>query len=101
MHSLQIKTCDQRLLNIAVPDVMSVYMYNSCTGSELQAWTHYFSLPVLKGILPIVYLRHWSLVVGSLQIRSSDCITPHELATATTLLKEFYEKFPELYGIYP
>ena len=65
-------------------------------GSELQAWVLYFSLPVLEGILPVVYKRHWSLLVGALHILSSDAIS---VVTAEELLLEFYNKFPDLYGI--
>ena len=68
-------------------------------GSELQAWALYFSLPVLEGILPVVYKRHWSLLVGALHILSSDAISAAELVTAEELLLEFYNKFPDLYGI--
>ena len=70
------------------------------TGSELQAWALYFSLPVLEGILPVVYLRHWGLVVGALHILSSDAISAAELDTAEKFLLEFYKKFPELYSKY-
>lgn len=67
-------------------------------GSELQTWTLYFSLPVLAGILPLIYVQHWALLVGALHILSSDSITPEELSTAETLLQEFYNKFADLYG---
>ena len=56
------------------------------TGSELQTWALHFSLPVLKDILPLVYLRHWGLLVGALHIVSSDTA---ELGTAEKPLLEF------------
>jgi hypothetical protein len=73
--------------------------YLNITGSELQAWALYFSLPVLEGILPVVYLRHWGLFVGALHIVSSDEISGAELDTAEKLLLEFYDKFPDLYSM--
>ena len=74
---------------------------NVHTGSELQAWILYFSLPVLKEILPLPYLQHLSLLVGSLQIFNADCITPEDMTVASALLAEFYTKFPQLYGNLP
>jgi hypothetical protein len=95
-----LSTCDARLLKISVPDSVSrvpktLFDYMHWKGSELQAWVLYFSLPVLEGLLPVVYLRHWGLVVGALHILSSDAA---ELDTAEKLLLEFYKKFPELYS---
>ena len=63
-------------------------------GSELQALALYFSLPVLEGILPVVYMRHWSLLVGALHMLSSDAISAAELVTAEDLLLEFYKIIP-------
>ena len=50
--------------------------------------------------ISLVYIRHWSLLVASLQILSADSITPQEMSTASALLLEFYRKCPELYGMH-
>ena len=46
---------------------ITYYQIKCFAGSKLQAWTLYFSLLVLKGQLPLAYIHHWSLLIGSLQ----------------------------------
>ena len=70
----------------------------SFTGSEHRSWLLYYSLPVLKDILPLPYLKNYNLLVASLYILSSDHITPGDLQNCEEWLKEFYKRFEELYG---
>ena len=66
------------------------------TGSELQEWTLYFSLPVLKDTLPLVYIQHWALFVGALHILGADSISLADLCITDDLLQE---SFTDFYGI--
>jgi hypothetical protein len=61
-----ITLCDQRLKSIRPPDVISrqirsISEYAHWKGSEFKSWLLYYSMPVLRGILPPVYLAHYSI----------------------------------------
>lgn len=67
-------------------------------GSELRNWLMFYSLPVLKDILPNPYLTHYALLVTGVVLLSSESITTEDIATARSALNTFYDKFPDLYG---
>ena len=67
-------------------------------GSELRNWLTFFSIPILHGILPNPYLTHFSLLVAAILKLLSENITQDNLGNAADYLKEFYLKFPHLYG---
>ena len=120
--------CDERLLKIRVPDCISrvpkslediaywkgnnnhiqsesvdhcvyTYIHNIILlGSEMRNWLLFYSLPVLNGVLPNPYLSHYSLLVAGLLLLTSDQISQDDLRNAELYLKEFYVKYPELYG---
>ena len=129
MAFLQINQCDQRLLSIKVTDKMSRVpkslkefsnwkgMYCTCTlccvacfesaiyacipaGAELRNWLLFFSLPVLREILPSPYLSHFALVVSAVYMFSTDNISQQSLLTGRCLLKQFHREFSGLYGIF-
>ena len=58
----------------------------------------FYSLPVLKGVLPNPYLTHFSLLVSGLWLLSSDHITQEDLRLAKECLLHFYKEFGDLYG---
>ena len=58
----------------------------------------FYSLPVLKEILPNPYLSHYSLLVVGVLLLSSELISPEDIRVARFALNKFYEKFPDLYG---
>ena len=68
------------------------------TGSELRNWLLFYSLPVLKDVLPNPYLSHYSMLVAALSLLSSDRITLSDHDVAAEYLQQFYQKFHELYG---
>jgi hypothetical protein len=70
------------------------------TGAELQNWLVLYPLPVLRGILPIQYLRHLALLVGTIYIFSSQSISRQEYQLSICLLDQFYQEFSVLYGVY-
>lgn len=67
-------------------------------GSELKSWLLYYSLPVLKDILPQTFFDHYGLLVRSVHILDSDNISPEELDQAANWLKKFYQQYKNLYG---
>ena len=82
-HKMQ--TCYKRLQSIFVPNTISrppspleniacwkgivhrlqLWMILFLTGSELQSWLLYYSIPVLQGIMLPNYFEHYSLLVSS------------------------------------
>lgn len=116
-----MELCDQRLLNIKVPDRISRVPqpirelkhwkgnYISCAyqistllytaGSELKSWLLYYSLPVLRNVLPLPYFKHFSLLVASIHILTSENISSVDLERCQEWLKAFYAKYTELYGM--
>lgn len=72
------------LLSFGVYSLDNNYDF-SPIGSELQNWSLYFSLPVLHGILSLVYCRHWGLFVCALHILNSDSINNEDMCSVLVL----------------
>lgn len=72
--------------------------YKSLKATELQAWLLYYGIPCLLGILPTVYLNHFSCLSEAIFILLGDHITYDKLDRAEFLLRRFYESFTDLYG---
>ena len=117
---LQIKVCDEKLLSIHVPDIISrtpkslhdfkkwkgiIVVYKKLTyhfnaGSELRSWLLFYSIPILSDALPQVYLSHYALLVSSVHILLSDAITSSDLDNVHFFLERFYEQYVQLYGMF-
>ena len=67
-------------------------------GAELRNWLLYFALPVLRGVLPNLFLSHFALFVGAIYLYSSQRISYQEHQLGQSLLEQFYEQFSALYG---
>lgn len=119
---LQISKCDRRLLSIKIPnnitrspqsihqlvkwkgekednvkDCIHVCLYLTA-GSELQNWLLYYSVPVLKDILPEKYFQHYLLLVIGFHLLLGEEVSQHQLEMADVCFKNFYVEFSELYG---
>lgn len=75
----KIDLCNQRLLRIQVPDVISqvpkgLNDLGHWKGSELRSWILFFAQPVLFGILPAPYFNHLALLVASLHLLWGDTV---------------------------
>ena len=71
-----------------------------CLASELQSWLLYYSLLVLKDVLPERYFNHYSLLVLSIFILLSNNISQTELQVAESCLHHFYEDYSSLFGMH-
>ena len=78
--------------------VLCLYTFVKVQSTEAGSWLMFYSLSVLKGILPNPYLTHFSLLVSGLWLLSSDHITQEDLRLAREYLHKFYKKFGDLYG---
>lgn len=55
-------------------------------------------MPCVEGILPDIYLEHFSLLSEATYILLGDAINPASMLRAEQLLEKFYKSFAELYG---
>ena len=53
---------------------------------------------MLKDVLPNPYLSHYSMLVAALSLLSSDIVTLSDIDAAAEYLRQFYQKFHDLYG---
>lgn len=77
----------------------SITTWKQWKASEWRNWLLYYSLPCLHGILPLVYLKHLSLLVQAIYNLSQESITPQEMDQSEALLTKFVHRFEELFGI--
>jgi hypothetical protein len=66
-------------------------------ANEWKTWL-LVCIPILKGILPAPYLDHLTKFVVGLTLLLGDKIELHEIGKAESLLKEFCDEAPTLYG---
>ena len=79
-----------------MPRPIDVYM--KYKAHELYNWLLFYSLPVLKGILPQQYFENWMALVISIFLLCQDHITEDDITTAETLLSFFVKEFGTLYN---
>ena len=100
----QLHVISSRLCNIKPVDyVMRLPRniekdYASLKATEYQSWLLYYGLPCLKGILPELYLGHFSLLSEAVHLLLSDTMDTEILNRASMLLDLFYQQFQQLYG---
>lgn len=75
-----------------------LYTLHVHVGAQLREWLLYFSLPVLKGILPAPQLDHYCYLVVGIHIVLSDFISAADLSCADRCLRQFYSQFTNIYG---
>ena len=68
-------------------------------ASEYRAWLLFYSVPVLHGILPLMYITHYALFVDAIWLLLKDKVSEGDLAKADHILLQFCQKFAELYGL--
>ncbi|KAK3922348.1 Colanic acid biosynthesis protein WcaM [Frankliniella fusca] len=64
---------------------------------ELKAWLLDYSLPVLSGVLPEMYLNHHASLVAASQLLNSDTVSEVNLNTAKILLEKYVQYVADLY----
>ena len=77
---------------------MYVHFVIFFTAHEIKAWLMYYSVPVLDGILPQVFLDHHVQLVSCLQLLLQDVIKPEDIAEANRLARSYCSNFQQLYG---
>ena len=101
--SKKIKECDSRRCAIAPPDFVRRIprsLEEFCTkykASEYRTWLLYYLFPVMKGILPPVYLDHALLLINGIYLLLKSSITEEDLEHSARLLQHFCLRMPSLY----
>ena len=98
-----IPSIDAQLLIIKPPCSISrtprsVSLTKFWKAHEWLAWLLYYSMPVLKNILPVAYYSHWSLVVACTAILLGNDISLAQLVYCERSFVQFVTEFDQLYG---
>ncbi|XP_071855315.1 uncharacterized protein [Apostichopus japonicus] len=98
-----LSTVDERIENISPPnDVTRLPRSPSerahWKASEFRSWILFYSLPVLKGVLPSAYLAHMLLLVHAIWMLLQDSVKEHEISLCEIILVKFVLQMKELYG---
>ena len=67
-------------------------------ASEFRAWTLFYCLPVLRGILDEDYLQHFVLFSEALWLFLQSAVPTEDIAKAERMLQHFCFKFSAFYG---
>ncbi|XP_062507169.1 uncharacterized protein LOC134183600 [Corticium candelabrum] len=94
---------DKRLLSIKAPDHFSriphtLKEFSTWKGSENRSWLFFWSLPVLRGILPREHYIHYSILVVGCRLLCGMKISSNDIDRARQLLLKFYERHELLYA---
>lgn len=99
-----IQVIDQKLHLIQPPSCVSrvprsLRERNYWKAHEWYMWLFYYSIPVLKGILPECYLIHWTRFVKALALLLTESVTLQQIQEADIMLRRFVMEMGDLYGI--
>ena len=67
-------------------------------AAEFRTFLLFYGIPVLGGILPSVYLQHFSLLAHAVFILLKNSISLQDLDNAEAMLIQFCKQFAQLYG---
>ncbi|PIK56884.1 hypothetical protein BSL78_06210 [Apostichopus japonicus] len=98
-----LSTVDERIENISPPNddtrlPRSPSQRAHWKASEFRSWILFYSLPVLKGVLPSAYLAHMLLLVHAIWMLLQDSVKEHEISLCEIILVKFVIQMKELYG---
>ncbi|XP_062519358.1 uncharacterized protein LOC134194453 isoform X2 [Corticium candelabrum] len=100
----KIQFLDKRLLSIAPADIIirtprTLKEFNTWKANELRSWLFYWSVPVLRGILPTEYYVHYCLLVAACRTLCGTTVSRDDINQARKFLQKFYDRHELLYGI--
>ena len=98
-----LKEVDDDLCKIQPPDDVSrlprsLTSFRKWTATEWRNWLLYYSVPLLRGILPDRYLRHWTLLTSAVFQLLNERISLNMVDDAEMKLGEFVSDIARLYG---
>lgn len=68
-------------------------------ANECRSWLLYYGIPCLANILPLKYLKHFSLLSDGIWIFLTTNITTNDYKKADSKLSQFVAEFEKLYGV--
>ena len=99
-----IEIIDKKLCDIKPPSFISRNPrsikdhFSYWKASELKNWFFYFSLPVLRDVLPEDYFNHYKYIVWAIYLLFQEKCTDEMIDLAKSLIYEFTSRFEYLYG---
>uniref|UniRef100_A0ABD2WSN7 Transposase domain-containing protein n=1 Tax=Trichogramma kaykai TaxID=54128 RepID=A0ABD2WSN7_9HYME len=104
-YSSLVEVVDQKLCSIKPPSSFarrsrSIKLHFAYyKASELKSWCLYYSIPVLRGILPDEIINHYAYFVYGIYTLSKASISHREINLAEKALNEFSSRFPKIYRL--
>ncbi|KAF4523231.1 hypothetical protein B566_EDAN011282, partial [Ephemera danica] len=101
----KIKLLEERLTKLKPPHFVTrpprsiQHCLAILKSSEFKNFLFYYSIPVLIGILPEIYLKHFILLVEAASLLHEDSISDEDLGKAKALIDKFVSEFEHLYGL--
>ena len=100
----RVSALDAQLAKIRPPDSVSRLprpISQACRwkASEWRSWLLFYSLPLLRGMLPGQYFNHWMHLVSSIYLLLQPEVSAGCLSTAERSLGMFVSQFVGLYGL--
>ncbi|KAE8738351.1 hypothetical protein FOCC_FOCC016171, partial [Frankliniella occidentalis] len=99
----KISEVDKRLLSIKPTLEVSRAPRSLTERSDYRGheWFHFvffYSVPILKNVLPQIFLNHWSLLVNGLAILMQNSLSKSDIHYADRSLQQFVSGIDDLYG---
>ena len=69
-------------------------------ANEFRAWLLHYSIPVLSGILPSMYLNHYVMLLWAMFTLLGEEIDQGDVDKSQTLLDDFAQSLPTMYCKY-
>lgn len=76
-----------------------IHVHFSFSANEFRAWLLHYSLPVLKDVLPAVYLAHFAMFVWAIHTLLLDNIPKARLNLVEEICDDFNRLTANLYGM--
>jgi hypothetical protein len=104
LSAAQVCIIDNALLSIKPPcDIKrfprSIKLAGKWKASELRSFLLFYSMHVLRDILPDVFLKHWLLMVDAVYYLLRKNISSDDLNACELMLRKFVTDVVRLYGI--
>ncbi|XP_077550692.1 uncharacterized protein LOC144163898 [Haemaphysalis longicornis] len=97
------KVLDKRIVSLKPPNTFCrlprpVKERAQWKASEWFYWLLFYSLPCLKGVLPVVFLTHFALLCQAVFLLMQESVDDRDIAEAEKLLVCFVSRMYTLYG---
>lgn len=100
----KLKEIFRRMQQVRLPkslarrSIRSIEIFSKWKANEYKSWLLYYSVPVLIGILPEIYLQHYVKLVSAIHTYLKIKISYAEIDAANADLQNFVDNFQTLYG---